>query len=88
MSGQATEAGREVVRDLLEKILREMVDTPEALSVSIFVGEKTTVFRVTCAPDNLGQIIGSKGKNIDGVRTIVKAICARHDFRGIVEIPG
>lgn len=45
------------------------------------------VFRVNCAKENLGQIIGSQGKTIMGLRSIVHSMTARIGIRSIIEIP-
>jgi len=78
---------REGMRLLIETVLKGMVDYPESIIVTYFMGEKTTVFKVDCDQKCLGQIIGAKGKNISGVRAIVAATMARQGIRAIVEIP-
>ncbi|XGC79374.1 KH domain-containing protein [Bdellovibrio bacteriovorus] len=81
------EAYREEIRTLVEHIVRLLVDNPETVSVSTYVGPKTTVYRVNCAKENLGQVIGSQGKTIMGLRAVVHAMTARTGIRSIVEIP-
>lgn len=81
------EAYREEIRLLVEHVVRLLVDKPETVSVTTFVGPKTTVYRVNCAKENLGQVIGSQGKTIMGLRAIVHAMTARTGIRSIVEIP-
>lgn len=78
---------REEIRLLIEHIVRLLVDQPESVTVATYVGPKTTVFRVNCAKDNMGQIIGSQGKTIMGLRSIVHSMTARIGIRSIVEIP-
>lgn len=81
------EAYREEIRLLVEHIVRLLVDQPETVTVSTYVGPKTTVYRVNCAKENLGQVIGTQGKTIMGLRAIVHAMTARTGIRSIVEIP-
>jgi predicted RNA-binding protein YlqC (UPF0109 family) len=78
---------REHAKNLLEEILKSLVDHPEKINVTYMVGERTTVYQVQCEKENLGQIIGSKGKHIDSLRTIMLAITARQGIRSIIEIP-
>lgn len=80
-------AERESCRELLQSIIRGIVDYPESVNVAVQVGERTTIFRVDCDQKCLGQIIGAKGKNISGVRAVVAATMARKGIRAIVEIP-
>ncbi|KHD88908.1 MAG: DNA-binding protein [Bdellovibrio sp. ArHS] len=75
------------MRSLVEHITRLLVDQPETVTVTTYVGPKTTVYRVNCAKENLGQVIGSQGKTIMGLRAVVHAMTARTGIRSIVEIP-
>lgn len=81
------EAYREEIRDIVEHIVRLLVDQPETVTVTTYVGPKTTVFRVNCAKENLGQVIGTQGKTIMGLRAVVHAMTARTGIRSIIEIP-
>ncbi len=78
---------RELGRQLVDQLIRGLVDHPETILVSLVVGEKTTIYKVECDQKCLGQIIGSKGKNIGGVRAVIAATMARKGIRAIVEIP-
>lgn len=78
---------REDVRELIEELVRFLVDDPQSVSVVTYVGPKTTVYRINCAKENLGQVIGSQGKTIMGLRAVVHAMTARTGIRSIVEIP-
>lgn len=81
------EAYREEIRVLVEHIVRLLVDNPESVTVTTYVGPKTTVYKVNCAKENLGQVIGGQGKTIMGLRAVVHAMTARTGIRSIVEIP-
>lgn len=81
------EAYREEIRGIIEHIVKLLVDKPESVSVQIFVGPKTTVYKVDCAKENMGQIIGGQGKTIMGLRAVVHAMTARTGIRSIIEIP-
>ncbi len=78
---------RENGRQLLEMLLRGLVDYPETVTVTFSTGDKTTLYKVECDQRCLGQIIGAKGKNITGVRSVMSATMARKGIRAVVEIP-
>ena len=78
---------REEIRQLIEHVVKLLVDNPESVTVVTFVGPKTTVYRVNCAKENLGQVIGGQGKTIMGLRAVVHAMTARTGIRSIIEIP-
>ncbi|KHD89586.1 MAG: DNA-binding protein [Bdellovibrio sp. ArHS] len=78
---------REEGKELLSTLIRGLVDNPESVVVSYSCGDKTTVYKVECDQKCLGQIIGAKGKNINGVRAVISATLARKGIRAVVEIP-
>lgn len=78
---------REEIRSLIDHMVRLLVDDPSSVHVTTFVGPKTTVYKIVCAKDNLGQVIGSQGKTIMGLRAVVHSMTARIGIRSIVEIP-
>lgn len=81
------EAYREEIRLLIEHMVRLLVDKPETVTVTTYVGPKTTVYRIGCAKENMGQVIGTQGKTVMGLRAVVHAMTARTGIRSIVEIP-
>lgn len=86
-AGVDPEAYREQIRQLIAHVVSLLVDKPQDVTVTVFVGPKTTVYRVDCAKENMGQIIGTHGKTIMGLRAVVHAMTARIGIRSIIEIP-
>lgn len=78
---------REEVRDILLMVLKKMVSFPESVNVFYVVGERTTVYKVDCCKEDLGRVLGSRGKNISGLRAVVAAMTAMSGIRSIIEIP-
>lgn len=78
---------REQTRDTLEKLAKDLVDFPQDVSVTFFNGDRTTVYKIECSQRVLGQILGSKGKTINGLRAVISAITARQGLRTIIEVP-
>ncbi|WP_413576874.1 KH domain-containing protein [Bdellovibrio sp. HCB290] len=87
MLEQEKVVARETGKKILHSILNEMLDHSEKVVVNYTVGERTTVYKVECHPQSLGQLIGSKGKNIGGIRAVISAMMARKGIRAIIEIP-
>ncbi len=77
----------EQLRSCLESCLKLIVMHPEEVSVSIFQGENTTVFKVECTQRNIGRILGAKGKNIDSMRVFVQSVAWKNGFRAVIEVP-
>lgn len=61
----------EAVRADLENVLRRIVDQPQALSVVAVPMRRATVFEVTTAPEDMGQVIGRRGRTARALRTLL-----------------
>jgi len=51
------------MKDFIEFIARALVDHPNNVEVSEVEGEKTTVYELRVAPEDLGKVIGRKGQH-------------------------
>jgi predicted RNA-binding protein YlqC (UPF0109 family) len=60
-------------RSVLEYIAREIVDEPDSVAVDTEEGGRTTVLRLHAAPDDLGRLIGRRGRVAQSIRTVVRA---------------
>lgn len=78
---------RDKVRDLLQEIIIGVTGATEGISVSYFVGDRTTVYRAECPRASLGRLIGAKGRNICAIRTVLAALAACYGIRAVLEIP-
>ena len=65
---------------------RAIIDDGHAISVKAAEGEENVVFEVTCEPGDVGLIIGSKGRNIEAIRTLVRSACRGETLRTAVEV--
>jgi predicted RNA-binding protein YlqC (UPF0109 family) len=74
------------MRDLVEFLVRSLVDDPEAVEVEEFDEDGDLVLEVTVADDDLGRVIGRGGRIANAIRTVVRAVGAREDRRVIVDI--
>jgi predicted RNA-binding protein YlqC (UPF0109 family) len=69
------------MQDLVEYIVKALVDNPEEVRVNRIEGETVVIFEVEVAPEDLGKIIGRQGRIANALRTIVKAAASRQDKR-------
>ncbi|MFO8060039.1 MAG: KH domain-containing protein [Bacillota bacterium] len=74
------------VSELVKYIARSLVDEPEAVNVSEVTGERTAIIEISVAPDDIGKIIGKRGRIVHAIRTVAKAAAARSGKRVEVEI--
>jgi len=59
--------------DFLETIVRQLVDHPEQVSVTVEENENSTVLKLSVAPEDMGKVIGREGKVAKALRTVAKA---------------
>ena len=61
------------MHELVEMIVRALVDEPEQVVVNKVEGERSVIFEVRVAPDDLGKVIGKGGRIANALRTLVRA---------------
>ena len=74
------------MRDLVEFLVRSLVDDPDAVEVEDFDEDGDRVLEVTVADEDLGRVIGRGGRIANAIRTVARAVGARDDRRVIVDI--
>jgi predicted RNA-binding protein YlqC (UPF0109 family) len=62
-----------LVKELVELIVKSMVDNTEKVQVFQLSGESSAVFEIKVAPEDMGKVIGRQGKNAQAIRTILGA---------------
>jgi predicted RNA-binding protein YlqC (UPF0109 family) len=74
------------MKAFLEYVLKNLVDSPESVSVQqVSVSGKTTL-EVRVRPGDVGKVVGKQGQTIAAIRSIINAAAARYGGRVEVEI--
>lgn len=79
-------AAEPTLKELLECMVRALVDLPEQVRISEIAGEQTTVFELVVAKEDLGKVIGKQGKTAKALRTILTASSTKLRKRSVLEI--
>jgi len=74
------------VRELVEFLVRALVEKPDEVEVEEFEEDGDLVLEVTVADDDLGRVIGRGGRIANAIRTVARAAGARDDRKVIVDI--
>jgi len=74
------------MKELLAEIAKHMVDYPDQISVKKIDGKNTIVLELAVAKQDLGKIIGVKGRNIGAIRTLMMAVSGKIHKRIVVEL--
>ncbi len=73
------------MKELLLYIAKNLVDDPDAVTVTEVAGENT-VLELRVAPEDMGKVIGRQGRIAKEIRTIVKSVAQRDGQKVSVEI--
>ena len=74
------------MKEMIEMIVRALVDEPELVSVSEVGGMHTSILELTVAKADIGKVIGKQGRTAGALRTIVSAVSAKTKKRFLLEI--
>ncbi len=62
------------MKEVIEYIVKCLVEDKDAVKVSIEESDEETIVRVSVAEDDLGRVIGKNGKIANSIRTIAKSL--------------
>ncbi len=74
------------MKELIETLVRFLVDHPEQVDVKEIEGAQTRVLELRVAKEDMGKVIGKQGRTARAIRTILGAASAKLDKRTVLEI--
>lgn len=74
------------MKEVLEYLARALVDEPDAVQVNEIEGDGSVILQLKVAPDDMGKVIGKRGRTVKALRTVVRAAGSRQDLTTMVEI--
>lgn len=74
------------MKELLEIIARSLVDHPENVVVTETEDEDTIHLELRVAPEDMGKVIGKRGRIANAIRVVVKSAAVSDDKKVDVEI--
>ena len=74
------------MEELLLYVAKQLVDNPDAVTVTQREDGENTVLELRVAPEDMGKVIGKQGRIAKAIRTVVKAAAIHEDKRIVVEI--
>ena len=74
------------VADLVEYLVGELVDDPDAITIDVTDGEESSLIEVHVAEGDVGRVIGRHGRVIKSIRALARACGARHNVAVEVEV--
>ena len=74
------------MKQLIEEIVKTLVDHPEQVFVQEVAGQQSIVYEIKVDPADIGKVIGKQGKTAQAMRTLLTAVSAKEGKRAILEI--
>jgi len=74
------------MKELLEYLAKALVDNPDGVEVTSVEGERSVILQLRVDPEDVGKVIGKKGRIAQALRTLVKATAVKEGRNAIVEI--
>ena len=65
----------------LGHLVREIVDNPDEVSVSVVDTPRGELIEVRVHPDDLGRVIGRQGRTAKALRTVINALAGGRKVR-------
>ena len=73
------------MKEILETVIKALVDNQEAVKINAVEGEKSVVYEVKVADDDMGKVIGKQGRVARAIRSIMKSIASKEDKKVTIE---
>jgi uncharacterized protein len=76
------------MKEMLEILVKNLVDNPDAIEISEKVDGKTIDLELKVDPQDMGKVIGRQGKIAKAIRVLMKAYAVKENKKVNVEIIG
>ena len=73
-------------KDMVEYIAKSLADQPTDVEVAASVGDSVIMIEMNVASEDMGRLIGRKGRTINAIRTLARLLGAKMDKKVSVEL--
>ncbi|MCB5250847.1 MAG: KH domain-containing protein [Candidatus Cloacimonadales bacterium] len=74
------------MKDLLEFVVKGLVDDPAEVTIEENIKDDLTVYELKVSKSDIGKVIGKKGRTAGAIRTILKAVSTKQGKKVELEI--
>ena len=74
------------MKELIQYMVQALVDSPDQVIVQEITTQQTLVLELSVAKEDIGKVIGKKGRTAQAMRTILSCASAKENKRTILEI--
>ena len=73
------------MKEILETLIKSLVENTEEVTVTEKEEGKTTVFEVKVADSDMRKVIGRQGRVAKSIRTVMKSVAGKEHKKVVVE---
>ena len=74
------------MKELIEFMVKALVDDPSAVNISEVAGDRITIYELRVSKEDIGKVIGKRGRTAGASRTIINAVSTKQGKRAELEI--
>lgn len=74
------------MKELVETITKALVKNPDDVTVTVVQKGSLEIYQVHVAPEDMGKVIGKKGRIANAIRAVVKAGALKENKKVAVDI--
>ena len=74
------------IKDMVEYVVKDLADRPDAIEVSETQGETTVLIEVDAVDEDKGRLIGRRGRTVNAIRDIARVLGGKLGKKVQVEI--
>ncbi len=74
------------MKELIEFLVKALVDDPSGVNITEVQGDKITLYELRVSKEDIGKVIGKKGRTASAIRTIINAVSTKQGKRAQLEI--
>ena len=71
---------------LLEYLVAHVVNKPDKIRIEHIANPKIELFYISVARDDLGRLVGRRGRTVEAIRTVMHAIATKLGKEAIVDV--
>lgn len=73
------------MKEILEVMIKNLVEEPNSVSIEEVSNEKETILKVKVSEKDMGRVIGKQGRMAKSIRTVMKAVAVKKNEKISIE---
>lgn len=75
-----------MLKELLQYLVASVVERPERVGIDHISTPKVELFYLSVPKQDLGRLLGRKGRTVEAIRAVVRAAAARIDKETVIDV--